>query len=377
MNQNLTILWRFSVLGIKQENQLDMPANPRHHATNTLKRGRYLTAMLAIFCGAAAFAFHPSANDRERVRLAPHFVVGQVLDYQIEMRNVTKGRTTGMVQDPEAASQLAQSTSLVVRLEVLNLEPAAGNDVPKVRIRATCRHASVTNESDAYDEQAEAIAQQYHKLEGRTLEFGLDADGHVSEVTGLEGVIQDPATLASVRGWLGNISAGARFPKKGIVIGEKWHTEELVPGAPLRETVWRADSSYLRNESCRNAGGSDPAEEKSVTPRPAASATPDDRDLCAVILTQFQILQANPHGDLTPADYLHNGLRTSGVWTGSGESLNFVSLQTGLLVSATQSVDQDLNFTISSATATSSKLNYTGNVTSQSHITLLQPANKN
>lgn len=355
-----------------------MLVNPRNYSVNKLTRSRYLVAVLAIFCGAAAFAFRPSANDRERVRLAPHFVVGQVLDYQIEMRNVTKGRTTGMVQDPEAASQLAQSTSLLVRLEVLNLESAAGTDAPKVRIRATCRHASVTNESDAYDEQAEAMAQQYRKLEGHSLEFGLDADGHVSEVTGLEGVLQDPATLASVRGWLANISAGAKFPKKGIVVGEKWHSEEPVPGAPLRETVWRADSSYLRNEPCSNAGsGAAVAAEKPAAQRSESPSDGDDSDACAVILTQFKILQANPHGDLTPADYLHNGLRTSGVWTGSGESMNFVSLKTGLLVSATQTVDQDLNFTISSASAISSKLNYTGNVKSQSHITLLQPSDKN
>src|ERR1700722_19864657 len=211
-----------------------MPAKPRHCSIKKVMNSHYLTALMAIFCGVAAFAFRASTNDRDRVRLAPHFVIGQILDYQIEMRNVTKGRTTGMVQDPEAASQLAQSTSLVVRLEVLNMESAAGNDAPKVRIRATCRHASVTNESDAYDEQAEAMAQQYRKLEGHSLEFGLDADGHVSEVTGLEGVLQDPATFASVRGWLANISAGARLPKKGIVVGERWHTEEPVPRAPLR-----------------------------------------------------------------------------------------------------------------------------------------------
>ena len=208
-----------------------------------LKSGRFLTALIAILCAAAAFGFKTAANDRDRLRLSPHFVVGQVLDYQIEMRNVTKGKTTGVVNDPEAASQLSQSTSLVVRLEVLNVESAPGNDAQKVRIRATCRQASVTNESDAYDEQAEAMAEQYRKLEGHSLEFGLDPEGHVSEVTGLEGVIQDPATLASLRGWFANISAGARFPKKGIVIGEKWHTEEPVPGAPLRDTVWRADSS--------------------------------------------------------------------------------------------------------------------------------------
>ena len=87
-------------------------------------------------------------------------------------------------------------------------------------------------------------------------------------------------------------------------------------------------------------------------------------------------MQANPQGDLTPADYLHNGLRTSGAWTGAGQSLNFVSLQSGFVVSATQTVDQQLNFTIASASSPS-RMNYTGEVKSQSQITLLQPANKN
>lgn len=359
-----------------------MAARPHHPIQRKVRaRGRYLTAALAILCAAGAFGFK-SANDHERLRLAPRFVVGQVLDYQIEMRNVTKGRATGVVDDPEAASQLSQSTTLQVRLEVLHLETAAGSDAPKVRLRATCRHAAVTNQSDAYDAQAEAMADQYRKLEGRSLEFGLDAEGHVSDVTGLEGVVQDPSALASVRGWLANISAGARFPKKGILIGEKWHSEEPVPGAPLKETVWRSDSSYLRNESCRNAiaqADKIHIDSPGMAAAPSVEAPPvsdDAGESCAVILTQFKILQANPHGDLTPADYLHNGLRTSGAWTGAGQSLNFVSLQSGFVVSATQTVDQQLNFTIASASSPS-RMNYTGEVKSQSQITLLQPAIKN
>lgn len=341
----------------RYENSIAFPGNRRR-----------LSAAVAILCSAGAFGFKVT-NDHARVHLAPHFVVGQVMDYQIEMRNVTKGRATGVVQDPEAASVLSQSTSLLVRLEVLNMEGA------NVRIRATCRHAEVANQSDAYDEQAEAMAEQYRKLEGRSLEFGLDADGHVSEVTGLEGVVQDPAALASVRGWLANISAGARFPKNGIIVGEKWHSEEPVPGAPLRATVWRADSTYLRNEACRNAKEPTPNAPAASSSLRAGSSSESDGEMCAVILTQFKILQANPHGDLTPADYLHNGLRTSGTWTGSGESLNSVSLETGFVVSAAQTAEQDLNFTITSASS-SSRLNYTGNVKSQSEITLLPYPNK-
>lgn len=328
-------------------------------------------ALLALGAvGALAFG---RGVDRGRVRLAPHFAVGQILDYQIEMRNVTKGKTTGMVEDPEAASQLSQSISMQVRLEVLNLESAATGETPKVRIRATCRRATVTNQSDAYDEQAEALAEQYRKLENHSLEFGLDAEGRVSDVKGLEGFVQDPSALSSVRGWLTNISAGSRFPKKGIVIGDKWHAEEQVPGAPLRETVWRSDSTYLRNEPCRATATITDGDIKTTS---ASAPKIEEQGDCAVILTQFKILQANPKGDLTPADYLHNGLRTSGAWTGSGESLSSVSLETGFVVSSTQSVDQDLNFTIASA-STPSRLNYTGNVKSQSQISLLPPANQN
>lgn len=376
MKRNLTTFGCSIAESLWSKIQREMAANPSRKLNRKHASRRYLTAALAITCSAGIFGFMPGA-DHDRVRLSPRFAVGQILDYQIEMRNVTKGRATGLVEDPEAASQLSQSTTLVVRLEVLHLESSAGSDIPKVRIRATCQRAVVTNESDAYDAQAEAMADQYRKLEGHSLEFGLDPEGHVSEVTGLEGVLQDPSALASVRGWLANISAGARFPKKGIVIGEKWHSEEPVPGAPLRETVWRAESTYLRNEQCRAAGGqAGSATGESTSPRTDPAEASEQGENCAVILTQFKILQANPHGDLTPADYLHNGLRTSGVWTGSGESMNFVSLHTGFVVSATQTVDQDLNFTIASASS-SSRLNYTGNVKSQSQITLLPSAIKN
>jgi len=162
-----------------------MGANPSRKLIGQYASRPYLAGALAIICSAGMFGFSPAA-DHDRVRLSPRFVVGQILDYQIEMRNVTKGRATGLVEDPEAASQLSQSTTLVVRLEVLHLESAAGSDVPKVRIRATCQRAVVTNESDAYDAQAEAMADQYRKLEGHSLEFGLDPEGHVSVVTGLE-----------------------------------------------------------------------------------------------------------------------------------------------------------------------------------------------
>ena len=221
------------------------------------------------------------------------------------------------------------------------------------------------------------MADQYRKLEGHSLEFGLDPEGHVSEVTGLEGVVQDPRRwrvfadgsriFPPARDFRRRESSSARNGiRKSRFPARRFERQCGARTLPIFETK-RAGPRAAGGERRRRFGVA------AHGPR----GGPEEGEDCAVILTQFKILQANPHGDLTPADYLHNGLRTSGVWTGSGESMNFVSLQTGLLVSATQTVDQDLNFTISSASASSSKLNYTGNVKSQSHITLLQPADKN
>jgi hypothetical protein len=322
--------------------------------------------VIAAVCLSTAAAQPREDSDNGRVRLAPHFAAGQVVRYQIEVRNVSQGHTDGPIRDPEAASQLKQSMTVVIRLEVLRIDPQPRTNLSKVRMRATYEHSTATNESDAYDEQADAIAQQLRKLEGQSMEFTLESDGRISELRGLDKVLQDPSAIANARGWLSNISIAAGFPKKGIAIGEKWHSEEPLSGAPLKGTVWRADSTYLRNEPCRAEGGAT----KAATGMPAPATATSDAEMCAVVLTQFKIMQTNSHGDLTPPDYLQNGLHTSGSWTGSGDSLNSISLRSGLVVSVTQTSDQLMNFTISSSSSPS-KLNYTGEVKSQSQIALL------
>jgi hypothetical protein len=90
-----------------------------------------------------------------------------------------------------------------------------------------------------------------------------------------------------------------------------------------------------------------------------------------VILTRSEILQRGSRGaDATPEDYLRNGLRTSGTWTGSGEGLDSISLASGLLVSSTQTSKQDMDYEITSA-RTGSAIHHVGQVQSQSQITLV------
>ncbi len=329
--------------------------------------GACLVIALLFFCAIVA---RPSSDaENGRVRLTPHFSTGEVIRYQIDLRNVSAGRTEGPIRDPEAASELKQSATIVIRLEVLSVDAQPGSELSKIRMRATYERSSANNESDAYDEQADATVEQYRKLEGQSFEFTLGGDGRVSDVTGLDKILHDPSAIASARGWISNISPGANFPKKGIAVGEKWHSDEPLAGAPLKGTVWRAESTYVRNEPCRGArGASSTAAGAASAPAPAAAT--NDAEMCAVVVTQFKILQMNPHGDLTPPEYVHNGLRASGSWTGSGESVNSISLRTGFVINVTQTSEQEMNFTISSASSPS-KITYAGEVKSQSQIALL------
>ena len=103
---------------------------------------------------------------------------------------------------------------------------------------------------------------------------------------------------------------------------------------------------------------------------PCRPSNPSDGEQCAVILTQLQMSQPRPVRDPTPEDYRARGLRTSGTWSGSGESLTYISLRTGWVVSSTQSGSEEMDVTVASAEGETS-VRYAGRVRSQSQLSLL------
>jgi hypothetical protein len=80
--------------------------------------------------------------------------------------------------------------------------------------------------------------------------------------------------------------------------------------------------------------------------------------------------RGSPKSEATPPDYRKNGLRTSGAWTGSGDSLASISLSTGLLVTSTENSTQQVDYVITSAT-TGASVRRKGRVQSQLIITLI------
>jgi hypothetical protein len=326
------------------------------------------TAQAALFCLATfavliMFAVSPSANPSERIHLIPKFTSGQTFRYQIETRTTTTSNTTTPIVNPEAASQLKQISDLQLRLDVLDAQSGPNGTLGAVRLRVTYEKTGATTESDAYDPAADAIENQYNRLQGRSMEFTIEPTGEVSKITGLDDVFSNPAAAATVHAWINGLSASAKLPREGIAIGQKWGNERPVENAPLAGLISRTESTYLRDEPCQSA-------DKSAS---SGQPTPKDASLCAIVMARFEILRhGSTNPDATPDDYRHNGLRTSGTWTGNGESLDAISLQTGMITRSTQTSTQNMDFQIASALS-GSKVHYVGHVESQSEITLLPP----
>ena len=339
---------------------------------------RRASAACAFVVGAMFFGFAVPLGSvaAERLHLRPKFTVGQVLRYQITTRTTTTSNTTTPIVNAESASQLKQTLLIQLRIDVLAVDPGSNGAAGTVRLRATYEKANATSESDSYDPDAATLVDQFDKLEGRAVEFTIDADGKLSHVAGLDQLLANPVASNTVRSSMAGLSASALFPKEGIVIGQKWTSEQPIENSPLAGLTWRTESTYVRDESISVQALDDAAADATPATKPSdavptTTAAPAAQTPCAIIVTKFQIVRhGSEHGDATPPDYVHNGLRTSGTWTGSGESLDSISLATGLIVRSTQTTTQNMDFEVLSPT-TGSKIHYVGQVETQSHVILL------
>jgi len=314
---------------------------------------------LAVVAALALVSLSLGAATSNRVHLFPKLTPGETLRYEIETRISSNSKIETPIENPEAASKSRQNVSLILRLDVLNPPPANNDPQGSIRIRATYEKSDATFESDAYDPAGSKIADQYKNLEGRSLEYTIEPDGQFSHVVGTDDLLANRSVVENVNSWMNGISSGARIPKEGIEVGQKWSSERPIEGVALGGLIWRNQSAYVRDEPCYSTDG---------PPKSAAAAQPADQSAaCAVIITQFKI---HRNGDATPDDYARQNLDTSGTWIGSGGSLEFVSLSTGVLIHSTQDSAQNMDVEILS-TRSGSRMHYTGHIDSHSEISLI------
>lgn len=320
-----------------------------------------------ISFAALLFVFTPAhVAARERVHITPKFRPGDTLYYRIEMRTVSTGKMTTPIINPEGGTKFSENVDLLVRLEVLPVAgarasgektPPGGDDGP-VRMHVTYVRAHANSESDAPAFDTLHAGRDYDRLEGHSFEFTLEPGGTIADFQDVDNILPKSANPSQAFSWMKTLASSSGLPRQGIAVGQKWTSERPLKNAPLTGLVWKAESTYLRNEACGAVLAVPRAEKR--TAKPAGE--------CAVILTQFQIARhGSKHSDETPLDYRRHGLRTSGTVTGSGESLDSISLATGLLASSTQSSTQHVDFDITSA-ANGEQIHRVGEVRTQTII---------
>ena len=299
---------------------------------------------------------HKGGAASQRVSLSPRFVPGETFRYEMEFETTTETTRSGLASDPQGPSSLVVDWNAKVRIEVL---PADADTPGGIRLRTTYEKSTASVRSDTFDPAAAATSEQYHELEGKVVEFTLDANGKVKYVAGLEGISDSEKAAQSAREWIAQLSASAGAPAGGVSVGQTWSSEQPADTLPIAGLVWRTDSEYLRNESCHQPNPDVPTAADSA----ANSQTPPD---CAVILANLNLVRSKASRDPTPPDFRKNGVTSAGKWNGSAQSLLYVSLATGMLVSVTQTGTEQMDVTLTSNHNTS--MRYAGRISSRSQV---------
>jgi hypothetical protein len=298
----------------------------------------------------------------KRVSLAPRFVPGQTFRYEMEVETRTDTRRSGLGTDPQGPTSLVVNWNATVRMDVL----AADASTPGgIRLRTTYEKSAATVTADSFDPAAEETANQYKKLEGKVVEFTLDADRKVKSVAGLEGMVDTQKASQSAHDWISQLSASAGAPSSGVTVGQSWISDQPAESLPIAGLVWRTDSTYLRNEPCHPVNAEIP---RSAGAADLAAVAPSTMD-CAVILANLNLVRGKGSRNETPADLRSNGVQSQGKWEGSGQSLLYVSLSTGMVVSVTQTGAEQMDVTLTSNHNTS--MHYAGTITSRSQVALV------
>ena len=105
--------------------------------------------------------------------------------------------------------------------------------------------------------------------------------------------------------------------------------------------VWEHETTYVQTDKCP------------ILPT----------EVCAVFLTDSKLKQKSSPEDTTPDDYQRQELKTFGTAKGTNQTVSYISLTTGLVLRATEDVQQYMDVTVAKADA-SNQVRYEITVTS-------------
>src|SRR5260370_24138591 len=116
---------------------------------------------------------------------------------EFETTSATAG--SGLAADPQGPSKLVITWNAAILLQVL---PAETNAQGTIRLRTTYETSTAHVTSDTFDPVAAATEEQYKKLQGKVVEFTLDANGKVILMAGLKDSAEGDNPEPAAREWI-------------------------------------------------------------------------------------------------------------------------------------------------------------------------------
>jgi hypothetical protein len=281
--------------------------------------------MLGLVSAAIVMLEASSAKSDERIRLLPRLQNGQTLQYESHARLKRSVKTKSNVSVVMEPAPLQADFAANLRLSIQDFHELDHRPMLAAETQLL---------------PADAPANGTPATVPLKVAFSIGGDGGVTRADGLDDL--DPAQRLAWQFWVAQFAFGWTLPPSGVKAGEKWKSvePEHTP-SPIANLVWERETTYVQDDQC-----------------------PILRDeQCAVFLTNATLNQKSKPENATPEDYQLHELKTSGTAKGNNQTVLYISRKTGLLLRASEDVQQTMDVTIAK-TDGSNQVQYQLEVTS-------------
>jgi hypothetical protein len=246
----------------------------------------------------------------ERILLLPRLQSGDTLRYE------SHARVSRYVKTKSNVATMFEPTPLNVDFST-NLQLAV-EDFHSLDHRPMMAAVTQLLPADAPDS-----ATGHHPVK---VDFTIGGDGVLTHADGLDDLA--PEQRLAWQFWLAQFAFGWTLPSAGVKPGEKWKSVEAEHSpSPIADLVWDREATYVQDDACpilRN-------------------------ERCAVFLVNSILRQKSNPDNATPEDYKLHELKTSGAVTGTNQTVIYISRDTGLLLRASEDIEQAMDVTIAKA----------------------------
>ena len=263
--------------------------------------GMALSAAAILFCSTAL------PGEAHRIFL-PKLRRGETLQYEVHGRVERKVKTESKVSSMRGPQDYQGDLTGLMLLSVQ--EVRAAKSQPWVSAQVELRPAPGTPNPRATVPVAK-------------VSFDILDRGQLGRITGLDALSPEQRLLWQF--WVARFAFGWSLPPNGMKPGEKVKFEEPeLDSSLIADLVWEREVTYARDDKC-----------------PILPA-----ETCAVFLTESTLKQKSSTKDSTPEDFRLHELKTFGTAKGQNEIITYISLKTGLVLRATEDVQQSMDVTV-------------------------------